>query len=159
MMLNEDQKLFLFHIIVSFRPILFFSVDTKFTQLFKDFLDNNKFSKDEYNKIYPEGSRPGILYGNPKIYKVVVNNLPKFRPMLFAINTPEYNKAKFLIPILEPLTHNEFTIKDSFNFAKEITSYDSSLYMASLDAESLFTNIILNETIRNCVSDLHNKNL
>ena len=31
--------------------------------------------------------------------------------------------------MLEPLTHNEFTIKDSFNFAKEITTYDSSLYM------------------------------
>ena len=31
--------------------------------------------------------------------------------------------------------------------------------MASLDVESLFTNIPLNETINNCVSDLHNKNL
>ena len=30
--------------------------------------------------------------------------------------------------------------------------------MASLDVESLFTNIPLNETINNCVSDLHNKN-
>ena len=36
---------------------------------------------------------------------------------------------------------------------------DSSLYMASLDVESLFTNIPLNETINNCVSDLHNTNL
>ena len=76
-----------------------------------------------------------------------------------AINTPGYNLAKFLILILEPLTHNEFTIKDSFSFAKDITTYDSSLYMASLDVESLFTNIPLNETINNCVSDLHNKNL
>ena len=64
-----------------------------------------------------------------------------------------------MIPILEPLTHNEFTIEDSFNFAKEITTYDSSLGMASLDVEFLFTNIPLNETINNCVSDLHNKNL
>ena len=29
--------------------------------------------------------------------------------------------------------------------------------MASLDVESLFTNIPLKETINNCVSDLHNK--
>ena len=64
-----------------------------------------------------------------------------------------------MIPILEPFTNNEFTIKDSFNFAKEITTYDSSLYMESLDVGSLFTNIPLNETINNCVSDLHNKNL
>ena len=59
--------------------------------------------------------------------------------------------------MLEPLTHNELTIKDSFNFAKEITTYDSSLDIATLDAESLFTNIPLNEKINNCVSDLHNK--
>ena len=109
--------------------------------------------------ICPKGSRPGILYGNPKIYKPVVNNLPKFRPILSAINTPGYNLAKFLIPIAEPLTHTEFTIKDSFSFAKEIITYDSSLYMASLDAESLFTNTPLNEIINYCVSDLHNKNL
>ena len=67
--------------------------------------------------------------------------------------------AKFLIPILEPLTHNEFTMKNSFSFAKDITTYDSSLYMASLDVESLFTNTPLNETINNCVIDLQNKNL
>ena len=56
-----------------------------------------------------------------------------------------------MITILEPLTHNEF--------AKEITTYGSSLYMASLDVEFLFTSIPLNETINNCVFDLHNKNL
>ena len=64
-----------------------------------------------------------------------------------------------MIPILEPFTHNKYAIKDSFSFVKEITTYDSSLYMASLDVESLFTDIPLNETIDNCVSDLHNKNL
>ena len=85
--------------------------------------------------------------------------MPIFRPIVSAINTPGYNLAKFLIHILEPLTDNEFTVKDSFSFAKEITKYDSSLFMASLDVESLFTNIPLKETINNCVSDLHNKNL
>ena len=70
--------------------------------------------------------------------------MPKFRPILSALTTPGQ-------PILEPLTYNEFTIKDSFNFAKEVTTYDSSLYMASLDVESLLTNISLNETINSCV--------
>ena len=90
---------------------------------------------------------------------MVVDNLPKFRLILSAINTPGYILTKFLIPILEPLTQNEFIIKDSFSFAKDITTYDSSLYMAILDVESLFTNISLNETINNCVSDLHNEDL
>ena len=84
--------------------------------------------------------------------------MPKFRPIISAIDTPRCNLAKFLIHILEPWTHNEFTVKDSFSFAKEITKYDSSLFMESLDVESLFTNIPLKET-NNCVSDLHNKNL
>ena len=135
------------------------NVEKHFKELFKNLWKNDKISKDEYKKICPKGSRPGILYGNPKVHKPVVNNLPKFRPILSAINTPGYNVAKFLIPILEPLTHNEFTVKDSFSFAKEIITYNSSLFMASLDVESLFTNIPLHETIKNCVEDLHNKNL
>ena len=69
--------------------------------------------------------------------------MPKFRPILSAINTPGYKLAKFLVPILEPLTHNDYTVHDSFTFAKEVTSFDSSLFMASLDVESLFTNIPL----------------
>ena len=75
-------------------------------------------SKDEYDKICPNGSRLGILYGNPKIHKPVVANLPKFRPIFSAINTSGYNLAKFMIPRLEPLTHNEFSIKDFFSFLK-----------------------------------------
>ena len=51
------------------------NVEKEFKQLFKDLLDNDKVSKDEYDKICPEGSRPGILYDNPKIHKTVVNNL------------------------------------------------------------------------------------
>lgn len=41
---------------------------------------------------------------------------------------------------------------------KNLKKYESSLYMASLDSESLFTNIPLNEKMNNCVSDLNNKN-
>ena len=135
------------------------NVEKKFTQLFRDLLDNEKISEDVYDIIFPKYSRPGILYGNSKIHKLVVKNLPQFQPILSAINSPGYNLGKFLIPILKPLTHNEFTVKGSFNFAKEITAYDSSLFMASLDVESLFTKIPLNKTINNCVSDLYDKNL
>ena len=135
------------------------NVEKKFRKLFNNLYDNNKISKDELLKICPVGFRPGILYGNPKFHKPVVENMPKLRPSLSAINTPGYNLAKFLIPILELLTHNEFTVKGSFSFAKENTKYDSSLFMASSDVESLFTNIPLKETINNCISDIHNKNL
>ena len=56
-------------------------------------------------------------------------------------------------------TNYKFIVKEFFSFAKEITKYDSSLFMALLDAESLFTNIPLKGTKNNYVSDLQNKNL
>ena len=80
---------------------------------------------------------------NPKVHTPVVDNMANFRPILSAINTPGYNLASVLKPILESLTHNEFTVKDSFSFAKEITKYDSSLFMVSLYVDSLYTNIPL----------------
>ena len=60
------------------------------------------------------------------------------------------SSQNFLFSILSPLTTNEFTGKDSFAFAKEITKADSNYVMASLDIESLFTNILLKERIENC---------
>ena len=66
--------------------------------------------------------------------------------------------AKYLNPILSPITTYEFTVKISFNFTEEVVNYDHNLYMASLDVESLFTNIPLEETIKNCVNDLFSNN-
>ena len=74
-------------------------VEKRFRRLFSNLYDINKISKDEFLKISPIGSGPGILYGNSKVHKPVVDNMPKFRPILSGINTPGYNLAKFLIPI------------------------------------------------------------
>ena len=49
--------------------------------------------------------------------------------------------------MLEPLTTNEYTIKDSFTFAEKLQSFDSKLTMGSFDIKSLFTNIPLQEII------------
>ena len=59
---------------------------------------------------------------------------------------------------MSPLTTSEFTVKNSFDFAAEVVNYDHNLCMASLDVESLFTNISLEETIKNCVNDLFSNN-
>ena len=130
------------------------NLEIKLKDHFKILRKENKLSDEEFQKISPIGSRPGILYGLPKVHKAVINNIPKFRPILSAINTPTYKLAKFLVPILSSLTVNEYTVKDSFHFAEEILTFDHTLCMASLDVESLFTNIPLEETIINCVDDL-----
>ena len=78
---------------------------------------------------------------------------------MLAIDTPTYKLAKFLVPILAPLTVKDYTVKDSFSFAEEIRKQDDSqLFMASLDVDSLFTNIPLNETINICVDKLFEEN-
>ena len=69
-----------------------------------------------------------------------------------------YKIAKFLVPILDCLTINEFTIKDSYSFAKEIVEQDSSLHMGSLYVDSLLTNIPLEITIPICTESIYNQN-
>ena len=54
------------------------NVEKNFKQFFKDLLNNDKISKDEYVKMCPKGYRPDVFSGNPKIHKPVVNNLLKF---------------------------------------------------------------------------------
>ena len=119
------------------------------------YIKKNVSRKKEYDNIYPTGSRPGILYGSAKIQKPITDNCPSFRPILSAIDTPTYNLAKFLVPILWPLTVNEFTVHDSFSFAEEVANFDSYWL---LDVESLFTNIPLYEAIENCINNLFSIN-
>ena len=91
------------------------------------------------------GSSPGILYGLPKVHKTGV----PMRPILAAYNTPSYNLSKFMVSKLNHLTTNEYTIKNSYEFAKFITNIPNNNYiMCSFDIKSLFTNIPLDETIQ-----------
>ena len=108
----------------------------------------------EYELIYPRGSRPGILYESPKVHKAVINNCPKVCPILSTIGTRTYKVAKSLVPVLSFLTSNEFWIHDSFSLADEVSSFCPDHFMASVNVESLFTNIPLNEDIDICIDDL-----
>ena len=91
------------------------------------------------NLLTSVGSRPGILYRLGKIHNETLDWIPPFWPTLSAIGTSTYKLAKILLKFLTPSTANEFTVIDSFQFAEEICQ-DFNLHMASLDADSLFTN-------------------
>ena len=108
-------------------------------------------SDADYDRLSPCGSAPSVLYGLSKVHKTVIDNKPKQRPILSAINTPTYNLSQYLVKILEPYTKNRLTAKDSFTFANEVRLRDTHHAMASLDVEALFTNIPLQETIDICV--------
>ena len=93
-----------------------------------------------------------------KVHRPVINRCPSLRSIFSAINTPSYKLAKFLVSLLTPLTSNGFTIKDSFSFAEEVSSFDCAHYMTSFDTESLFRNIPLEETINIFVDKLFKNN-
>ena len=131
------------------------SSQDKIKNIFKSLHDKESLTDILYKKILPVGCRPGIFYGRAKVHKPVMNNCPSFRPILDAVNAPSYKLAKFLVPFLSSLPINKYTVKDSFEFAKEFTKTDCKCSMASLDVESLFTNIALEETIENCVNNLY----
>ena len=82
-----------------------------------------------YKELYPRGSQSGIMYGLSKIQKSLFNNFPKLRPILSAINTATYGWAKFSVPLLKCFTMNEYTVKDSYEFAKDITNHFSLMFL------------------------------
>ena len=71
-----------------------------------------------YKRIRPTGSNPSRLYGLPKIHK---QGTP-LRPIISQIGSYTYELAKFLVPILMPLTTNQYTVKDSFSFVNSLMS-------------------------------------
>ncbi|XP_069981900.1 uncharacterized protein [Penaeus vannamei] len=109
------------------------------------------------NFLSTSGSKPGLLYGLPKVHKP---NIP-LRPIISSIGTFNYNTAKFLIPIISPLTTNQYTIENSTVFANEITSLnpEQPITMASFDVESLFTNMPLLETSEIIVNNINSTHL
>ena len=122
-----------------------------FEMLFRDInsLEVSNLNKECVN------TKPGVLYGLAKIHKALEDGTQYFPPILSAIGTPTYNLAKFCDQLLKPLTSNDYTIKDSFSFAKDVLDFDASCFMASFDIKSLFTNIPLTDTSNLCVQNFY----
>jgi hypothetical protein len=108
-------------------------------------LEKKIISTTEYNKIRPIGSRPGTIYGLPKIHKTG-NPL---RPIISAVGTYNYELAKYLDRLIKPLLgESSYMLKDTFDFVNRVSKLNcEGMEMGSFDVESLFPNIPLDETI------------
>ena len=126
-------------------------------KIYKKFFADS-MSEEIRRHLKPADARPGIMHGFSKVHKNCVDDCPPFIRILSALQTPTYKLAKYLVPILEPLTTNKYTVKDSFNFATEIAEQDSTNCMGRLDIDSLFINILLEETIEICTNNLFKNN-
>ena len=60
----------------------------KIKNILKSFHDEESLTDVLCKKISPAGCRPGILYGQAKLHKPIINNCPSLRPTLVAVNTP-----------------------------------------------------------------------
>ena len=95
------------------------------------------------NKLKSRGSRPGVMYGLPKVHK---QNVP-MRPILSMSGSFNYELSRYMVPVLAPLSRNEYTVSDSFDFVQDIGQKTNHNYvMASFDVKSLYTNVPVRET-------------
>ena len=96
--------------------------------------------------------KPGYIYGNVKTHKVG-NPL---RPIISQIPTPTYNLAKKLNQIISPYIPDEFCLRSSTDFIDLLQGHKQEGIIASLDVESLFTNVPLDDTIEIILHDVYN---
>ena len=84
--------------------------------ILKDLNNKEEITEVDYNHLYLNGSRRDTLHVLSKVHKPVPNRCPSYRPFLLPINIPSYKLAKFVVPLLTPLTSNDYSIKDSFDW-------------------------------------------
>ena len=89
---------------------------------------------------------PGYIYGNVKVHKDLIN--PPLRPIISQISTPTYKIAKQLNEILKPYIPQKYSLESSDDLLLALKSIEKpDGILASLDAESLFTNVPIDSTI------------
>ena len=76
--------------------------EDKINRLFRKLKQQNIISASTFNSLFTTDSLPDILYGLLKIHKTGTT----LRSILAATNTAAYKTAKFIVPLLEPYTHN-----------------------------------------------------
>ena len=118
----------------------------------KTLLKRGEITEEEEKLMRPKFAHIGRAHGLPKTHKTFTN-LPTFRPIIDTSNTPHYKMEKFLANLLNPLTQNDHSAKDSFEASSRIqnislTLFEQGYVFVSFDVVSLFTNVPLDRTIK-----------
>ena len=101
-----------------------------------------------------------LLLNVPNFYSVNRN----LDQLLILLHVTNYNVGSYLTELLNPLTQNEFIIRDSFDAANKVKSIppevlDDGYIFVSFDVESLFTNVPLQRTINIILDCVYNNKL
>ena len=95
-----------------------------------------------FKKIVGE-YKPGYLYGNVKVHK---DGNP-LRPIISQVPTPTYELAKELNKVIQPYIPVASTLQSTDEFVDLLKCTKPQGILASLDVESLFTNVPVEDTI------------
>ena len=141
------------------------SDETKFTKLTED---PTKRHKAEVNRIIARANAliggvhfetisgeytPGYAYGTVKTHKP--DN--PLRPIISQVCTSTYKLAKRLNGLLKPYIPSKYSINSSDEFLDLLRAKRPEGEIASIDVESLFTNVPVDDTIEIIIDEVYHK--
>ena len=114
-------------------------------------------------EMRPKSARLGRAHGLPKIQKNYTN-IPSFHHIVDTAGTAHYGLGKYLSNLLNLLTLNEYSLKDSLEATQRIHSIPTKLFVQGyryvpFDVVSLFTNVSLKKTIEIILKRVYNDQL
>ena len=114
-----------------------------------------KFTKREYEMIYPSDPIPPRMYGVIKAHK---DNYP-MRIIVSTVGTPVYGLSQYLVDLIQPtLNENEIRIKNSSAFVEKAKTWEisSSEVQVSFDVVNLYPSVPLKEATEVIIRILSN---
>ena len=111
-------------------------------------VSRGKLTENDKMEMKPKSARLGRAHGLPKINKDYTN-IFSFRPIVNTTCTVYYGVGKYLLNLLNLLTLNKYSLKDSFEATQRIHSIptEEGYRYVSFGVISLFTNVLLKKTI------------
>ena len=86
-----------------------------------------EISEEVYKRIRPKNARLARAHGVPKIHKYFAH-LPKFRAIIDTAGSIHYHVRQYLSEIFQPLTTNDYNIKDFFEAVNWIKNIPRKLF-------------------------------
>ena len=126
--------------------------------------NRNEISEEVYQEIRRKNAKIARAYGLTKVHKSF-DRVPSVWPIIDAIASTHYNVGKYITKVPNPLTQNEYSLKDTFDAAEHIKKIPKELIrnkeytLISLDAVSLFTNAPLLKTVNIILGHIYKQKL
>ena len=120
----------------------------KFQSSLRELNKQGKFTKTEYNQLYPSDPIPPRMYGTVKAHKPE-KNYP-MRIVVSTIGTPSYKTSEYLVKIIQPtLNKNKTRLKNSQTFVQNSETWliEEDEVQVSYDVVNLYPSVPVKEAI------------